>query len=219
MNFKITKEWTKSFFMMIIAVVLMGMCVSMLVLSDMGTDPYSAMNYGISAKLGMTFGNYQLISNLVLLVLVVVFERNLIGTGTLGNMILVGYSADFFAWVWKSVFHVPAHLDMGARIAFLVPGLIIFVIMAAVYMQSGHGTAPYDAVSFLISDKIKKYTGKDTFRVVRIIYDLVATCIGYAAGGEVGIMTVCMVIMMGPTVDYVGKIFDKHRNKVEEANG
>ena len=101
----------------------------------------------------------------------------------------------------------------------MVPGLIIFVIMAAVYMQSGHGTAPYDAVSFLISDKIKKYTGKDTFRVVRIIYDLVAPCIGYAAGGEVGIMTVCMVIMMGPTVDYVGRVFEKHRNKVEEANG
>ena len=216
MNFKITKEWTKSFFMMIIAVILMGMCVSMLVLSDMGTDPYSAMNYGISAKLGMTFGNYQLISNLVLLVIVVIFERNLIGTGTLGNMILVGYSADFFTWVFKNVFHVPAHLGMGARITFLVPGLIIFVIMAAVYMQSGHGTAPYDAVSFLISDKIKKYTGKDTFRVVRIIYDLVATCIGYAAGGEVGIMTVCMVIMM---VDYVGRVFEKHRNKVEEANG
>ena len=219
MNFKITKEWTKSFFMMIIAVILMGMCVSMLVLSDMGTDPYSAMNYGISAKLGMTFGNYQLISNLVLLVIVVIFERNLIGTGTLGNMILVGYSADFFTWVFKSVFHVPTNLDMGARVAFLIPGLIIFVLMAAVYMQSGHGTAPYDAVSFLISDKIKKYTGKDTFRVVRIIYDLVATCIGYAAGGEVGIMTVCMVIMMGPTVDYVGRVFEKHRNKVEEANG
>lgn len=97
------------------------------------------------------------------------------------------------------------------RVGFLIPGLIIFVVAAAVYMQSGHGTAPYDAVSFLISDKIEKYTGKNTFRVVRIIYDLVATCIGFAAGGEVGIMTVCMVIMMGPTVDYVGKIFDRKK--------
>ena len=219
MNFKFTKEWTKSFFMMIIAVILMGMCVAMLVLSDMGTDPYSAMNYGISARLGMTFGNYQLISNLVLLVLVVIFERKLIGTGTLGNMILVGYSADFFSWVFKDIFHVPSHLSLGMRVSFLIPGLIIFVIAAAVYMQSGHGTAPYDAVSFLISDKIEKYTGKNTFRVVRIIYDLVATCIGFVAGGEVGIMTVCMVIMMGPTVDYVGKIFDRKKNKVENANG
>ena len=219
MDFKITKEWTKSFFMMIVAVILMGMCVSMLVLSDMGTDPYSAMNYGISAKLGLSFGNYQLIINLVLLVLVIIFEKNLIGTGTLGNMILVGYSADFFSWVWKDICHIPAQLTIGARVAFLIPGLIIFVIAAAVYMQSGHGTAPYDAVSFLISDKIQKYTGKSMFRVVRIIYDLIATCIGFAAGGEVGIMTICMVVLMGPTVDFVGKIFENHNKKAEEANG
>ena len=27
---------------------------------------------------------------------------------------------------------------------------ILFILAAAIYMQSGHGTAPYDAVSFLI---------------------------------------------------------------------
>ena len=81
---------------MIIAVIVMGMCVSLLVMCDMGTDPCSAMNYGISHKLGMSFGNYQLLSNFVLLILVIIFEKKLIGTGTFGNMILVGYSADFF---------------------------------------------------------------------------------------------------------------------------
>ena len=30
----------------------------------------------------------------VLLILVMIFEKKLIGTGTFGNMILVGYSAD-----------------------------------------------------------------------------------------------------------------------------
>ena len=60
MKFKITKDWIKSFFVMIIAVIVMGMCVSLLVMCDMGADPCSAMNYGISHKLGMSFGNYQL---------------------------------------------------------------------------------------------------------------------------------------------------------------
>ena len=27
-------------------------------------------------------------------------------------------------------------------------GLILFILAAAIYIQSGHGTAPYDAVSF-----------------------------------------------------------------------
>ena len=53
------------------------------------------MNYGISHKLGLSFGNYQLLSNIVLLIIAIIFEKKLIGTGTFGNMILVGYSADF----------------------------------------------------------------------------------------------------------------------------
>ena len=61
MKFEITRDWSKSFFVMIIAVIVMGMCVSLLVMCDMGTDTCSAMNYGISHKLGRSFGNYQLL--------------------------------------------------------------------------------------------------------------------------------------------------------------
>ena len=206
MKFKVTRDWLKSFFVMIIAVIVMGMCVSLLVMCDMGTDPCSAMNYGISHKLGMSFGNYQLLSNFVLLILVIIFEKKLIGTGTFGNMILVGYSADFFTWIWKEVCHVQEQLNLSTRIAILIPALILFILAAAIYMQSGHGTAPYDAVSFLISDKIEKHSGKNMFRIV---YDLAATCIGVITGGEVG------VILLGPTVDLLGRLI-KTRRAVEE---
>ena len=136
MNVKITRDWIKSFFVMIVAVIIMGMCVSLLVMCDMGTDPF----------------------------------------------------------------------NMNLRIGILIPALILFILVAAIYMQSGHGTAPYDAVSFLISDRIEKRTGKNMFRIVRIIYDLVATCIGVLTGGEVGVITILMVILLGPTVDLVGRL-------------
>ena len=198
MKFKITRNWLKSFFMMIIAVIVMGMCVSLLVMCDMGADPCSAMNYGISHKLGMSFGNYQLLSNIVLLIIVIIFDKKLIGTGTLGNMILVGYSADFFTWIWNAVCPIHAPLDMGIRLVILIPALILFILAAAIYMQSGHGTAPYDAVSFLISEKIEKHSGKNMFRIVRIVYDLAATSIGVIAGSEVGVITLFMFICPEP---------------------
>lgn len=211
MKFKITKDWIKSFFVMIIAVIVMGMCVSLLVMCDMGADPCSAMNYGISHKLGMSFGNYQLLSNIVLLIIVIIFDKKLIGTGTLGNMILVGYSADFFTWIWKEVCHIQAQLNLGIRIVILIPALILFILAAAIYMQSGHGTAPYDAVSFLISEKVEKHSGKNMFRIVRIVYDLAATGIGVIAGGEIGVITILMVILLGPAVDLVGRIMKTGR--------
>ena len=214
MNFKYSSDWIKSFLIMLCAVTVMGMCVSLLVMCNMGTDPYSAMNYGISHMLGMSFGNYQLLSNLVLLLIVIIFDRKLIGTGTLGNMILVGYAADFFTWIWKNVCHVPEQLSLITRIIILIPALILFIFAAAIYMQSGHGTAPYDAVSFLITNKITKVTGRNMFRIIRIAYDLLATCIAIETGGEVGIITILMVILLGPTVGFVGDFIKRKKPKM-----
>ncbi|MDE7051510.1 MAG: hypothetical protein K2O92_01170 [Lachnospiraceae bacterium] len=211
MNFKITKQWIKKVLLMIISVMLMGFCVSLLVLTDMGTDPCSAMNYGVSAKVGMSFGNYQLLLNIVLLVFVFIFDRSLIGAGTIGNMVLVGYTADFFSNnVWDGLLHIPVSLPLVTRICILIPSLILFVTAAACYMNSGCGIAPYDAVSFIINAKLEKALHKENlFKFVRLLFDLCAMLIGVATKGETGIITALMVISLGPAVSYVGELFKK----------
>lgn len=50
-------------------------------------------------------------------------------------MILVGYSADFFTWVWKEICHAPDQFNMNLRIGILIPALILFILAAAIYMQ------------------------------------------------------------------------------------
>lgn len=211
MKSSFNKQWFKSFFIMLISVTLMGFSVSLLVLTDMGTDPCSAMNYGISGILGMSFGSFQLLLNALLLIFVLFADRSLIGTGTVGNMVLVGYTADFFSFIWHNVLKIPYSLPPGVRIGLLVPTLIVFVAAAACYMNSGHGMAPYDAISFIISNRLEKITGKDNlFKYVRFCYDLLVTLISIAAGGQTGIITFLMVILLGPAVAFVGKLFKKH---------
>ena len=74
----------------LLAVFGMGFALSLLLLVDMGTDPCSMMNKAISAKTGMSFGNWQALMNTVLLVLVVIFGGRNLGFGTLANMFLIG---------------------------------------------------------------------------------------------------------------------------------
>lgn len=212
MSFKITKQWIKKFLLMVISVTLMGFSVSLLVLTDMGTDPCSAMNYGVSAKIGISFGTYQLLLNVVLLVFVLIFDRSLIGTGTIGNMVLVGYTADFCSnYLWNGLFHIPASLPLGTRIGILIPTLIVFVIAAACYMNSGCGMAPYDAVPFIINARLEKALNKENlFKFVRFFFDLCAMLIGIVTKGEAGLITALMVISLGPAVAYVGELFKKH---------
>lgn len=207
---KITKKWIQTFALMLGSVIMMGFGVSLLVLTQMGTDPCSAMNYGVSRTIHMSFGNYQLLLNLILLILVLIGNYRLIGTGTIGNMVLVGYSADFFSWIWRDLCHIPGNLTFTIRLLILLPTLLLFVTAAACYMNSGHGMAPYDAVPFILSEKLEKKTGRSgLFRPIRLSLDLLATVIGYFTGGEVGLMTILMVILLAPIVEYVGKQFQK----------
>ena len=103
----VTKENIKRNLVMLLAVIMMGVCVQFLNLTNLGPDPCSALNYGVSARLGMSFGNYQLLFNIILFLIVVVQDRTLFGTGTLGNMIVVGYSADFTGWVLEQMGMMP----------------------------------------------------------------------------------------------------------------
>lgn len=204
--------WIKSFFIMLIAVFMMGFSLSLLVLTQFGTDPCSAMNYGVSKLLGISFGNYQVLFNAILLILVIVFHRSSIGFGTLGNMFLVGYTADFFSYIWKNVCHIPQELNFGIRIGILIPALILFVFAAACYMQSGQGMAPYDAIPFIIDEKIMERTKGDShFKLIRFCMDLLASLLGLFTGGEFGAITVLMVLTLAPTVQFVGKLFHKEK--------
>ena len=61
-----------------------------------GTDPFTAMNLGISEKIGLLLGHWQLLFNLILFIFVVFGDRRQIGIGTVANMVLVGNSGTFF---------------------------------------------------------------------------------------------------------------------------
>ena len=181
------------------AVIFMGLSLSFLIRVNFGTDPCSTLNLGISSKLGISFGTWQVIFNAILFFIVIIFDRSQIGWGTLANMLLVGYSSDFFSWVFDGLFPESPLTDMKIRILIIIPALILFVISAAVYMAVELGSAPYDAVVFVISSKIKKVP----FRFIRMAWDIAAAVIGYLLGSTIGIVTVAIAFALGPVITLV----------------
>lgn len=192
---------------MLVSVISMGMCISLLWIVDMGTDSCTTMNQSVANVLGMSFGSYQLTFNIVMLMFVFCMDKKLIGLGTIGNMVLVGYSADFFSFVWSEIVGIPEGISFGARIGILLPTTALFVFSAAVYMNSGLGTAPFDALPFLIHQKLTApgRLEKLNFRVTRTCWDALATLVGVLAGGRIGAMTVLVVAFMGTAVEWVGR--------------
>ena len=185
----------------LISVLFMGISLSVLKLLDLGMDSFTYMNVSIANKAGWSLGNWQLCLNVVMFLPVILWGRKHLGIGTIFNMVLVGYTVDFCTWIWELV-DLKAMLD-GQVVQYIVmlPVLVVFIFAAAVYMSTDLGTAPFDALPMMISEKISKVS----FKVIRFIWDLTAVAIGFVLSGKVPVVTILMVVFLGQTIAFVRK--------------
>lgn len=186
--------------MVIIGVMLQGFGLSLLIKLNLGTDPCSCLTQGVIRYVPISFGTAQLLCHLVTFLFVIRFDMSLIGFGTIGNMVFLGYIADFWGWVWDRTAPEGFFQQTGVRYGLLVPVLIVFILGASTYMTAGLGTSPYDGLPFIISNHVNKLS----FKAVRMIWDISFMVVGFLLGGDVGIVTVAVAFFLGPVITWVG---------------
>ena len=206
MSFKL--DW-KKIIICFIAVFGMGFTLSFLIMCDMGTDPCTFMNKAVAAKVGLSFGTYQLIVNIVMLCIVFIFKRSLIGFGTVFNMVLIGYYADFFCWLWRKIIPASAFTDPLSRWIIFVLALLVFLISVAVYINMDMGVSPYDGLPIIIIEKLKADKSTIGKTVIRILWDGTALVVGMIAGNTPVIGHILMVLFLGPAISLVGKLISR----------
>ncbi|MBP3338977.1 MAG: hypothetical protein J6L69_06210 [Lachnospiraceae bacterium] len=189
----------KMVFITFISVILMGLALTVLNYVNLGNDPFTYMNIQIAGKIGWSLGNWQVLLNVIMFIPVIIWARDQIGIGTIFNMVLVGYSIDFFTWICEKISFGDIFSSMAIRLVVMVPAIILFVFAAATYMTTGLGTAPYDAMPFLISKKLTKVE----FKWIRMAVDFTVVAIGFILSKQIGIVSVLMVLFMGQTVKFV----------------
>lgn len=189
---------------LVISVILMGLCVALFEKARVGTDPCTVFNLSMAQNVlhWENLGTWQLLFNLVLLAgILLLREGRCIGLGSLANMVLVGYSRDFFKPLVERL--LPGELEsLLVRGAVFVPTMAVFLVAVAFYMVVELGTAPYDAVPQIIARRTKA-----PFAVVRVIFDITVTAVGFLLGGQVGVFTVLACFFLGPVIAAIAAKF------------
>lgn len=184
----------------------MGFFVSLLVKCNLGTDPCTFMNRSIAAKLGIMFGNWQLMINIVMFIIVLIFNRKLIGFGTLFNMVLIGYYVDFFNMIWDKTLPPNVFTDTVPRWSIFLVSLILFMICAAIYINADTGVSPYDGIPIILTEKITGRFPRIPKMVIRICWDGLAIIVGVLFGGIPIIGIILMALFLGPLITAVGRV-------------
>ena len=180
--------------MTVVGVTVGGLSVGLFKQSAFGVDPFQCLCAGLDKAIPIDFGTLYVIINAVLLLLVFVFDKHYIGLGTVINLFLVGYVAQFSEWAIHSLMGDPS---MVLRIVYLAAGLVIMCLASALYFTADLGVSTYDAVAlYLASRKIAP------FRFIRIFTDLCCVGVGFAFGYVPGIGTILTAFCMGPLISW-----------------
>ena len=194
-------------------ILLTGISIGFFKRALFGVDPYQCFVNGLANVIPIRYGTLYALVNLLQLIVVFRLDKHYIGISTLMNLFLLGYIVEFSEWGLTSLFGDAA---LGLRIAFLLIGVVVTCIAAALYYSADLGVSTYDAIPLHIAARKPKIAGRTLpFKVVRIIADLICTAIGVALGARAGIGTVVTALFMGPLITFFRRtISDPLVNKV-----
>ena len=197
----------------LISIIVMGFGISMFSLSGFGVDPFTSMNMNVASTIGMGFGTYQLIINLVILVFVIVVaHRGLVGVGTVFNMVGCGYICEFFQNLFEKT--VSEHYTYALRVPLLVVGIITLCFACSLFFTANVGVGPYDALSFMLARSTKF-----EYKWMRVATDITVVLVGLIVSGglvavfkgdlskvkNIGIGTIITAFCMGPLINFFNK--------------
>ncbi len=181
-----------------ISLTTMGVCIAAFKTVGFGTDPSSTFVLGVSGRTGVYIGNCQLAFNLIMFIPVIRFDLSRIGIGTIGNMVGVGYIADFCMRMIEAR-TPPEGFSTAARLLMFAVSMACFLIAASFYIVVDMGVAPYDAIPQLIS----MHTNKLSARAVRMLWDVLILSTGFLLGATVGLTTLITGFCLGPAISFV----------------
>ena len=201
----------------IIAVVLgnliLGVGIAVLRISQMGNDPYCASNMAVSDGLGIGLGTYQMLVNLVLLVVQIIFGRKYIGIGSLINLFLLGYIVEYTGKGIEFFTGTDYSLMLWQKLFIMAIAMLILTFGLAMYQTANMGIAPYDYLAIGMTDRMPA-----PYFVNRMITDIVCVCIVLIAvfvrfigweNSHLGVGTILTAFCLGPLVNLFRKVNEK----------
>ncbi len=175
------------FLLLLAGLALYGFSDGLLVLADVGLDPWDVLHQGLSRTLGMQVGTWSiLVGALVLLCWLPLRQRP--GLGTVCNVVTIGATLNLTLWA------LPAPHGPVRQAAVFTTGVLLNAVATGAYIGAGLGPGPRDGLSTGIAAR------GVPLRRIRTAIEVGVLALGWLLGGTVGWGTVVYALAIGPLV-------------------
>lgn len=186
---------------LIISLSILGIGEGLLLLSSLGSSPWTVFAQGIAIQSKLSIGWTSLLISIAVMLLWVPLKLKP-GFGTILNIILValllGITVEF----------IPAPTGLVEKFIYAIVGIIILGISTVFYLTIHQGAGPRDGLMVGLCYKFRWKVG-----IVRTIIEVSVCLLGYLLGGTVGIGTLLFAFGIGWVIQITLNIIIKlHQN-------
>lgn len=195
----------------LVGLLIMGLGISLIVISNLGSGPWDAVNVGLSNKLGLSIGFCMNMVAIVQIIIGGIINKEFPNLATMITSIFLGLFIDFWMLFLGNI-----TLD-NVMIQFLLfmIALVIISIGISIYLVSKLPNTPLDYFMIAIKSKLNL-----SLMVSKITSESIGLALGLLLGGGIGIGTLIIVVCVGPMIQYLQKpvsnIFDNLSTKFQK---
>lgn len=173
-----------------LGIIFLGIGGSFTVQSGLGTAPWTVLAQGISVQTGLALGvSFFLISLSLFLMWIPLSLKP--GYGTIANTVFFAFGLQI------GVDYIPHAANTFMAYVLVLTGVFITGAGGALYITCGLGTGPRDGIMLAFTGKTKM-----PFTVVRAMIEILVLTVGYFLGGDVGIGTVIIALLIGRSFSF-----------------
>ncbi len=172
--------------------------VIIVIKSDLGFSPWDVLHQGISKVGGITIGQASILVGIGVIT-VDLFLGERIGSGTILNILFIGSFMDLILFL--DLVPLSNNMVMGVFMMFL--GLFVFSVGCYLYISTGLGCGPRDALMVALTKKTKF-----SVKGVRNTIEISVLACGYLLGGYAGVGTVIAALFTGTFIQGVFRLFN-----------
>lgn len=173
--------------------VVIAVAIVSLLESRLGLAPWDVFHLGVAKHSPLEIGTASIVVGLAVMFVAWGLGQPP-GFGTVANAIVIGLVVDALrslGWVTGL-----AERGLPLRVSLLALGVVLFGLGSALYIGAGLGAGPRDSLMLVLSRR----TGV-RIAAVRASIELAAIAIGWTLGGTVGLGTVAIAFLLGPSVE------------------
>jgi uncharacterized membrane protein YczE len=173
--------------------------------AHLGLGPLFVLQQGISLHTPLSIGMASIALGVVLFATALLL-RERPGFGTLASVVLTGVFIDLLMPLF------PDWRGLPLRVAMCFVGIVVMTFGGALYMSADLGASPYDAVMTGIFRRVPF-----SLYAVRLAMEAVACLLGWLAGGEVGVGSVIVGVVVGPSLQFWLRVLRATPEKLHQA--